>query len=176
MGCGNSKSSATADLENRATQPVQPTVKKENKEEPPKEPRREESKQQVPPSLPESSQTKAADVSVPTSTSVDGNRSAAETETKEQTKKSTSKTEEIHGSKPKPQVVFVLGGPGAGKGTQCANIVRDFGWVHLSAGDLLRAERETGSENAAMINRWVERMEGARIREGFVCRVMQGQH
>ena len=33
----------------------------------------------------------------------------------------------------KPKVVFVLGGPGAGKGTQCANIVRDFGWVHLSA-------------------------------------------
>jgi hypothetical protein len=54
---------------------------------------------------------------------------------------------------PKPEVVFVLGGPGAGKGTQCANIVRDYGWVHLSAGDLLRAERETGSENAAMINR-----------------------
>lgn len=24
----------------------------------------------------------------------------------------------------KPQVVFVLGGPGAGKGTQCANIVK----------------------------------------------------
>lgn len=41
----------------------------------------------------------------------------------------------------KPQVVFVLGGPGAGKGTQCANIVRDFGFVHLSAGDLLREER-----------------------------------
>eukprot|EP00002_Diphylleia_rotans_P008717 TRINITY_DN18721_c0_g1_i1.p2 TRINITY_DN18721_c0_g1~~TRINITY_DN18721_c0_g1_i1.p2 ORF type:complete len:200 (-),score=41.12 TRINITY_DN18721_c0_g1_i1:294-893(-) len=44
-------------------------------------------------------------------------------------------------SSPKPRVVFVLGGPGAGKGTQCENIVRDFGFVHLSAGDLLRAER-----------------------------------
>jgi hypothetical protein len=32
----------------------------------------------------------------------------------------------------KPLVVFVLGGPGAGKGTQCANIVREFGWCHLS--------------------------------------------
>ena len=61
---------------------------------------------------------------------------------------------EAGGKGGKPQVVFVLGGPGAGKGTQCANIVREFGWVHLSAGDLLRAERETGSENAAMINRW----------------------
>ena len=55
----------------------------------------------------------------------------------------------------KPQVVFVLGGPGAGKGTQCANIVKEYGWVHLSAGDLLRAERESGSENADMINRHV---------------------
>ncbi|KAL4235491.1 cytidine monophosphate (UMP-CMP) kinase 1 [Mactra antiquata] len=42
----------------------------------------------------------------------------------------------------KYNVVFVLGGPGAGKGTQCENIVRDFGYVHLSAGDLLRAERQ----------------------------------
>lgn len=38
-------------------------------------------------------------------------------------------------------VVFVLGGPGAGKGTQCTRIVQNFGYVHLSAGDLLRAEQ-----------------------------------
>lgn len=41
-----------------------------------------------------------------------------------------------------PKVIFVLGGPGAGKGTQCVRIVQDFGYVHLSAGDLLRAERQ----------------------------------
>lgn len=40
-----------------------------------------------------------------------------------------------------PKVLFVLGGPGAGKGTQCARIVQNYGYVHLSAGDLLRAER-----------------------------------
>lgn len=39
-------------------------------------------------------------------------------------------------------VVFVLGGPGAGKGTQCEKIEEKFGYVHLSAGDLLRAERK----------------------------------
>lgn len=39
-------------------------------------------------------------------------------------------------------VLFVLGGPGAGKGTQCANLVRDHGFTHLSAGDLLRAEQD----------------------------------
>ncbi|CAG9865196.1 unnamed protein product [Phyllotreta striolata] len=41
----------------------------------------------------------------------------------------------------KPKVVFVLGGPGAGKGTQCQKIVENFGYLHLSAGDLLREER-----------------------------------
>ncbi|XP_078074670.1 UMP-CMP kinase [Mustelus asterias] len=41
----------------------------------------------------------------------------------------------------KPEVVFVLGGPGAGKGTQCVKIVKKYGYIHLSAGDLLRAER-----------------------------------
>ena len=34
----------------------------------------------------------------------------------------------------KPNVVFVLGAPGSGKGTQCQNIVDEFGYVHLSAG------------------------------------------
>lgn len=42
-------------------------------------------------------------------------------------------------------VVFVLGGPGAGKGTQCGRISEEFKWAHLSAGDLLRAERAKGS-------------------------------
>ena len=47
----------------------------------------------------------------------------------------------------KPNVIFVLGGPGAGKGTQCSRIVENFGHVHLSAGDLLREERaKPGSE------------------------------
>ncbi|XP_037537557.1 UMP-CMP kinase [Nematolebias whitei] len=41
----------------------------------------------------------------------------------------------------KPNVVFVLGGPGAGKGTQCSKIVETYSCTHLSAGDLLRAER-----------------------------------
>jgi UMP-CMP kinase len=39
-------------------------------------------------------------------------------------------------------VVYILGGPGSGKGTQSAYLVRDYGFVHLSAGDLLREEQE----------------------------------
>lgn len=54
--------------------------------------------------------------------------------------------------KQKFHVVFVLGGPGSGKGTNCIKIRDKFGYEHLSAGDLLRAERESGSELAEMIN------------------------
>ncbi|XP_015886497.3 UMP-CMP kinase 3 isoform X2 [Ziziphus jujuba] len=56
----------------------------------------------------------------------------------------------------KPTVVFVLGGPGSGKGTQCANIVQHFGFTHLSAGDLLRAEQKSGSENGTMIQNMIK--------------------
>ncbi|KAL3081156.1 hypothetical protein niasHS_012677 [Heterodera schachtii] len=44
-----------------------------------------------------------------------------------------------------PPVVFVVGGPGCGKGTQCERIVEKFGFTHLSSGDLLRAEVASGS-------------------------------
>lgn len=56
----------------------------------------------------------------------------------------------------KVTVVFVLGGPGSGKGTQCANIVEHFGFTHLSAGDLLRAEIRSGSENGTMIQNMIK--------------------
>jgi UMP-CMP kinase len=49
----------------------------------------------------------------------------------------------------------LLGSLWAGKGTQCARIVDRFGFVHLSAGDLLRAEREKGGETGEMIDRLI---------------------
>lgn len=53
-------------------------------------------------------------------------------------------------------VIFVLGGPGAGKGTQCANLVRDYGFKHLSAGDLLREEQDRkGSQFGQMIKDYI---------------------
>ena len=54
-------------------------------------------------------------------------------------------------------VLFVLGGPGAGKGTQCANLVRDYAFTHLSAGDLLRAEQDRpGSEFGDLIRDYIK--------------------
>lgn len=55
------------------------------------------------------------------------------------------------------QVVFVLGGPGAGKGTQCGRLAQDYHLEHLSLGDVLRKERDTpGSEHGELIARNME--------------------
>jgi len=58
---------------------------------------------------------------------------------------------------PKPVVVFVLGGPGAGKGTNCTMLMEEFTCIqHLSAGDCLRKERNSGSANAELINNYIK--------------------
>lgn len=49
------------------------------------------------------------------------------------------------------------GGPGAGKGTQCAKMVEKYGLTHLSTGDLLRAEVKSGSTRGAELNRIMEK-------------------
>ena len=57
----------------------------------------------------------------------------------------------------KVTVIFVLGGPGAGKGTQCARLVADYGFTHLSAGDLLRAEQQRpGSQFGELIRDYIK--------------------
>eukprot|EP00518_Triparma_eleuthera_P015603 CAMPEP_0197552164 /NCGR_PEP_ID=MMETSP1320-20131121/5779_1 /TAXON_ID=91990 /ORGANISM="Bolidomonas sp., Strain RCC2347" /LENGTH=363 /DNA_ID=CAMNT_0043112737 /DNA_START=7 /DNA_END=1098 /DNA_ORIENTATION=- len=63
----------------------------------------------------------------------------------------------VHTSDPRqaPSVVFVLGGPGAGKGTMCELAANQLGWTHLSAGDLLRAERKAGGANAELIESYI---------------------
>ena len=60
---------------------------------------------------------------------------------------------------PKPNVVFVLGGPGAGKGTMCELAESQLGWTHLSTGDLCRAELEAGGtegSTAATIDEFIK--------------------
>ncbi|XP_076090778.1 uncharacterized protein LOC143062851 isoform X4 [Mytilus galloprovincialis] len=57
------------------------------------------------------------------------------------------------------KVVFVLGGPGSGKGTQCKKIVEKFGYTHLSTGDLLRAEVASGSAQGKKLTEIMEKGE-----------------
>ena len=48
---------------------------------------------------------------------------------------------------------MISGGPGAGKGTQCALLAQQYDYAHLSTGDLLRAEVLAGTQ------RWVRLFE-----------------
>ncbi|XP_028408341.1 adenylate kinase isoenzyme 5-like [Dendronephthya gigantea] len=57
------------------------------------------------------------------------------------------------------RIVFVIGGPGCGKGTQCAKIVEEFHYTHLSTGDLLRSEVSSGSERGQKLNTIMEKGE-----------------
>jgi adenylate kinase len=41
--------------------------------------------------------------------------------------------------------VILFGPPGSGKGTQSENLIKEYGLVHLSTGDLLRKEMKAGT-------------------------------
>jgi UMP-CMP kinase len=56
---------------------------------------------------------------------------------------------------PKPNVVFILGGPGAGKGTMCELAEEQLGWTHLSTGDLLRTEQQRGGPTTEIIREYI---------------------
>ncbi|XP_048821824.1 adenylate kinase isoenzyme 1 isoform X2 [Lagopus muta] len=57
------------------------------------------------------------------------------------------------------KIIFVVGGPGSGKGTQCEKIVHKYGYTHLSTGDLLRAEVGSGSERGKKLQAIMEKGE-----------------
>jgi len=54
------------------------------------------------------------------------------------------------------KLVFVLGGPGSGKGTQCSRLAREFNLSHLSVGDLLRTEAAKGTDLGKEIDEYMK--------------------
>uniref|UniRef100_A0A1I8ADK2 UMP-CMP kinase n=1 Tax=Steinernema glaseri TaxID=37863 RepID=A0A1I8ADK2_9BILA len=69
-------------------------------------------------------------------------------------------------------IVFVLGPPGSGKGTQCALIQKNFGFVHLSAGDLLREERQRpGSQFGELIESHIKN--GTIVPVEITCKLLE---
>ena len=57
---------------------------------------------------------------------------------------------------PESNVIFVLGGPGTGKGTMCELAETQLGWTHLSTGELLREVQQGGGPHAAVIDECLE--------------------
>ncbi|PIA35493.1 hypothetical protein AQUCO_03500095v1 [Aquilegia coerulea] len=68
-------------------------------------------------------------------------------------------------------VIFILGGPGSGKSTQSPKIAEKFGFVHISAGDLLREELKSGSEDSVMIQKTMEN--GELVPSNFMVKLLQ---
>ena len=52
--------------------------------------------------------------------------------------------------------IVLLGAPGAGKGTQGQKLVEEFGFAHISTGDLLRAAVKAGSELGVQAKSYME--------------------
>ncbi|KAK4759795.1 hypothetical protein SAY87_022926 [Trapa incisa] len=60
--------------------------------------------------------------------------------------KAKTKKLKVKCSVSEPLKVMISGAPASGKGTQCDLIVKKFGLVHISTGDILRAEVAAGTE------------------------------
>ena len=74
-------------------------------------------------------------------------------------------------SEPTKSCIFVIGGPGSGKGTHCQKLVEVFGYVHLSAGDLLRAERDKGGPLGDLITSYI--VEGKLVPASIPVRLLR---
>jgi adenylate kinase len=67
--------------------------------------------------------------------------------------------------------IVLLGAPGAGKGTQCKNIVTRYGLLHLSSGDILRQERAAGTELGKKAQGYMD--SGALVPDEIIIEMMQ---
>jgi len=66
--------------------------------------------------------------------------------------------------------IVLLGPPGAGKGTQAARLSAELGWVHLSSGDILRAEVRSATPLGAQAEQFMRR--GDLVPDGLIIEMI----
>ena len=59
----------------------------------------------------------------------------------------------------KTKKLLIMGPPGAGKGTQAANIVTQYGVCHISTGDMFRSAIKNGTEMGKLAQSYMEKGE-----------------
>jgi adenylate kinase len=67
--------------------------------------------------------------------------------------------------------LVLLGPPGAGKGTQAVRIAKSFGLMHLSSGDILRAERKEKTQLGLKAQEYMDR--GALVPDDVILSMME---
>jgi adenylate kinase len=66
--------------------------------------------------------------------------------------------------------LVLLGPPGAGKGTQAERLRTDFGLPYFATGDMMRAERDSGSELGQEVGRIMQ--DGGLVDDDLICRIL----
>ena len=69
------------------------------------------------------------------------------------------------------QIIFVLGSPGGGKGTQCDKIKEKYQIFHYSCGELLRQAAKEKNEEAELINSYMK--EGKIVPARITCELQK---
>lgn len=68
--------------------------------------------------------------------------------------------------------IVLFGPPGAGKGTQAEKLLEKYGLVHLSTGDILRAEKEKKSELGLEAIKYMDK--GELLPDNLIVEMMEG--
>ncbi|KAL6087008.1 hypothetical protein STEG23_009156 [Scotinomys teguina] len=63
-------------------------------------------------------------------------------------------------------IIFVIGGPGCGKGTQCRNMATKYGFCHVGLGQLLREEAQRRTQRGRQIRDIMQ--QGLLVPTGFI--------
>ncbi|XP_078091129.1 adenylate kinase isoenzyme 1-like isoform X1 [Mustelus asterias] len=69
------------------------------------------------------------------------------------------------------KIIFVIGGPGSGKGSQCVKMMEKYGFTHLSTGNLLRKEISNETERGNKIKKIM--IEGGLVPLGTTLEILK---